>query len=77
MRSDAQFFGHKHPAPAAHLRRVLRVHSYQRRTSFFRFVRQQLPEQPQRSVVGAQGQVFIARSPNRSLQPSPCLNSNE
>ncbi len=61
MSTNTQSFFDHHTAARAHLRGVGGVHGYNSRTSFFRFVRQQVLELAQPRVMGAQGQVMISR----------------
>jgi len=59
MNTNIQTFGNNLSTPAAHPGRIGGVHSNEVRTSFFDFVRQHLPEHPQRRIVRGKGEVAV------------------
>lgn len=59
MRANVKTFRHNLTAATAHLGGVGGVHGNEMRTSIFDFVRQHLPEHPQRRIVRGQGEVTV------------------
>ncbi len=59
MSTNIQPFWNNNPALTAHLRSAGGVHRNEVRPSIFDFVRQHLPEHPQRRIVRGQGETAV------------------